>query len=376
MLPRNGFVGALVTAAAVLAGSTTAQAHGHGGGGHGGFHGGGFHGGFHGYGGYGYGGFGYAPFGVGLGLGVGYGLGYGLGYGAFGYGYPYGYGYGYGYPYAFGGYGYPYRGFGYPYGYGYPYVGYSGYGYGVPYAANAGAAYPYSYSASYATTPPAVTSPTVTPPIVMSPAVTPAPPAPGISTRSAITAARRRPARTDFVKQGDDAFKTGAYAAAAQAWQHALIDDPHNGTLALKAAQAMFAAGQYEKAADTVQRGFATLPASRWGGVVRDRSQLYGAKAGDYASQLQALERAVRDQPENTDEQFLLAYQYAFSSRTSDATRILDDVLQVAPENTVAKSLRDTLQPSFAPPAPQPPSVPTTVSRKPMSRTPSKSIDL
>jgi tetratricopeptide (TPR) repeat protein len=207
-------------------------------------------------------------------------------------------------------------------------------------------------------------------------AATPAPPAPGISTRSAITAARLRPARADFVKQGDDAFKTGAYAAAAQAWQHALLDDPHNGTLALKAGQALFAAGQYEKAADTVQRGFALLPATRWGSVVRDRAQLYGAKSGEYGSQLQALERAARDQPGNADEQFLLAYQYAYSNRSTDASKILDEVLRAAPGYTVAQSLRDTLQPSFTPPAPQPPAAPTTVSRKPTLRAPGKSIDL
>jgi Tetratricopeptide repeat len=331
MLTRKGCLGALIAAAAVLAGPTIVRAHGggggHGGGGHGGggHFGGGFHGGyggFHGgYGRYGYGGWGYGPFGFGLGLGLGYGLGYGFGYG---YGYPYGYGmYGYGYPYGYGGYGG--YGYGYPgYGYGYPYSGYGGYGYGVP----------YSYRAGYATTPVANT--------------TPLRPSTGI----------------DFAKQGEDAFKVGDYAAASQAWRHALIDDPGNGLLAMRVAQAAFATGQFNEAADAVQQGLATLPRSQWESVVRDRTQLYGAKSGEYTSQLQALERAAQNKPDDSPEQFLLAYHYVFSARPEAVTKRPDNDSKVAPHNATAGVFGGTLQPKFAPPAAHPPATQRALARK------------
>ena len=231
----------------------------------GGFHGGGFyHGGFGGYGRYGYGGFGY-------GLGLGLGVGYGLGYGGFGYGYPTGYG-AYGYPYAYGGYGYRYGPFGYPYGYGYGYP-YGGYGLRIRCSLRRqrGSCLPIpTTSANYS-------------------------PAP-----AAVTTAPRPPVRTDFAKQAEDAFGKGDFATASRAWQHAEIDEPSNGTLALKAAQAMFAAGQYHEAADAVEARHGHAPAVRWGSVVRDRAQLYGAKSGDYATQLQALnapQKTIRKVP-------------------------------------------------------------------------------
>ena len=88
---------------------------------------------------------------------------------------------------------------------------------------------------------------------------------------------------------------------------------------------------------------------------MRDRAQLYGAKSGDYTTQLQALERAAKNHPDDPDEQFLLAYHYALSSRSADATPLLDKVLKVAPENSSARALRDTVGPRFALSAAQPP---------------------
>ena len=379
MLKRNGWPSALIIVAVLLSRPTTVWAHGggggHGGGGHGGggFHGGGFHGGgFHGGG-----------FGPGLGFGLGLGLGYGLGYG-FGYGYPYGYGgygyggypywyggypyrYGYGYPYGYGGYGYGYPYSGYGGGYGYP-SGYGGYGYGYPYGGYGGgfgstSLSPNTYASSsslnanvYVSKPAASVPSTSVPSSTFIARHPPKPPA---------AAPPKRPATaSDFARKGDDAFKSGDYAAASKAWEHALVDDPKNGILALKVAQAMFAAGQFDEAAGAVQRGLAQLPATQWGSVVRDRAQLYGAKTGEYATQLQALEHAAENQPANPAEQFLLAYHYAFSRRSADATKLLDGVLKVAPEDRVARSLRDMLQPKFAPPSAEPPAKPARIAAR------------
>ncbi len=398
MFTRHRWACAVITAAAILVSSGTVRAHGggggHGGGGHGGggfhgggFHGGGFHGGgFHGggfghygyggygyrgfgYGGYGYRGFGYGGFGYpfGYGLGLGFGLGYGLGYGGFGYGYgyPYGYGmYGYGYPYMYGGYGYPYAygGYGAPYGYGayggygygYPSAGYGGYGYGNGFA--------YNYRPTYAPTPIVAAS-------AQSRVVAPAP-APAVA-----TTVRRPPTAGDFAQQGDDAFRSGNYTAASRAWQHAQIDEPNNGLLTLKVAQAQFASGQFNEAADAVQQAMATLPSTQWGSVVRNCADVR-RQCGRLCDATQSSGTRRAESTAEPSQPIPVGLSLRVHGRSADATKLLDEDLKLAPQNATARALRRWRSAKFAPPLPEPRATSPVLSRKPENAAPRDVLDL
>jgi len=262
---------------------------------------------------YGYGGYGY-------GLG-GFGSGFGLGYG---YGpYRYGYGFGNAYPYGlvgglvsrllFGGYGLGYGGFG---GYGLGYGGYGNYG---PFAG----AYGYGsttstyYSPTYVTNVPATT----TDPNVL-------------------------PAASDFSAQGEAAFRNGDYDGAVRNWQHAIVDDPQNATLALMIGQALFAQGKYEEAAGAVQAALQNMPPEQWNVVVANAGELYGLPAV-YADQVKTLEAAAAQTP-SPDKHFLLGYHHGFLGDPARAVQDLDAGLALAPQDAVMRQLRDTMQAKFA----------------------------
>ena len=313
---------------------------GHGGGGGGAHFGGGGHfgggwggrgfgyGGYRGYGwggyrGYGWGGYrGYGwgyPYGYGLGLGLGVGLGYGL-YGGYGYG-----GYGYG------GYGY-----GYP---GYAYYGYDPYaaGYGAPY----GTAYgPGNYNGSNGT--------------AQSPATNGTSPA-GVKADIATLEAGR-----DFADKGEEAFKKGDYYGAMYTLRHAAVDDPNNPVVTLLLGQALFATGKFDEAAGATQAAMRQLPKEKWGVVVGHYNEVYG-NTKDYTSQLRALEKSIKEKPDDPALRFLAGFHYAHLGFTQPALDQLDRALKLAPRDEMARQLRDDLRgklnKSAIPPLPPAPDI-------------------
>jgi hypothetical protein len=231
----------------------------------------------HGWGGWGwknpyffYPGFGYPFFGQGFGYGwqgllgtFAYGLGYGVGncYGGYGYGYP-----------------------------GYSY-GYSGYGYGYPYSNS------YSPYMTYFTN--AIDVPNVIP--TSTALVSTDPTAVGNNAPASVAS---------FVDQGETAFRSGDFNGAVHAWRHAAVDDSQNPVLTMMLGQAFFATGKYDEAAGAIQMAMQQIPKEKWGVVVSNYKDLYGS-AQSFTDQLRALEKAVRDKPQDPAQRFLLGFQYA-----------------------------------------------------------------
>jgi len=308
---------------------------GHGGGG--GFGGGGGHFGGGGWGGRGYGGYrgygwggnrgwgwggyrgygwGYPYGGYGLGLGLGLGLGYGMygGYGGYGYG-----GYGYG--------GYGYGGYG---GYGYPGYGYGNYGY-VPYGP--------AYNAYY--------SPTTNPSAnaaVATPMQVDGSPAKGAASTSA----------AEFAERGETAFKEGAYKTASYEFRHAAVDDPHNPLLTMLLGQALFANGEFDEAAGATQSAMRQLPKTDWGIVVTHYKEIYG-NSQDYTTHLRALEKAIKEKPGDPALRFLAGFHYAYLGFHSQAIDQLERGIKLAPQDEMAKQLRDEMRAKSSKPPPLPP---------------------
>jgi tetratricopeptide repeat protein len=240
-----------------------------------------------GYGGLGYGGLGYGGLGYG---GLGYG---GLGYGGLGYGGIGGLGF---LPFlGLGGLGYGgYGGYGGNGGYGGGYGGYSNYGSGG-----------YSQPA-YVTTD-------------------------GTSQMQA----------ADFASRGEQDFQAGRYDDAVKDWQHALVDNPQNGGLAMLLGQALFATGRFEEAAGATQLAMHMLPQDQWGSVITHYRELYPPNQ-DYNQQLRALETAVKSH-DSPASRFLLGFQYGYLGYPKEAVRELDKALKLNSQDQMAKQLRDIM---------------------------------
>ncbi|HUY36093.1 MAG TPA: hypothetical protein VMV69_25360 [Pirellulales bacterium] len=226
----------------------------------------------------------------------GFGQFFGFGYPFFGLGFwPYGFGYG-----GYGGYGYG----------GYGYGGYGGYGYGYPY---------YNYgmydNGAY-----------------LAPTVANANTAQTGSTTDAQV----------FAEKGEADFKKGDYKAAVYSWRHAALDDPKNGVIHMMLAQALFATGQYNEAAGATQLAMQLLREDQWGVVVTNYRELYG-RVGAYTSQLRALEKSAKQKPDDPATRFLLGFHYAYLGYPSHAVKQLDKTVELAPQDDLAKKLRDVM---------------------------------
>lgn len=289
-----------------------------------------------GYSRYGYNGFGWGrgPWGYGYGRRFGYGwpwLGYGFGwrgglvssllYGIGGYGLG-GYGYGYG-GNGYGGYGvcnnWGYGNWGYGNGYAYdPY----GYGYGA-YDSSAVAPTIYAGATQLSTG------------VNLAAAQTPS-----LTTESTVAT----PADAgSFADKGEQAFKAGDYPVAVYSWQHAVVDDGQNPVLTMMLAQALFATGKFDAAAGATQAAMQQLPKDQWGVVAGNYKELYG-NTQDYTTQLRALEKSVKEKPDDPATRFLLGFHYAYLGYPHNSVEQLDKVLKVAPADEMAKQLREEMK--------------------------------
>jgi hypothetical protein len=145
-----------------------------------------------------------------------------------------------------------------------------------------------------------------------------------------------------FDRQGEHAFRAGDYMAANRAWQHAVVDDPSNGALAMKLALALFAVGKYQEAAGTTQQVLMLLPQEKWGQAVSDYKKLY-RNPKDYLDQLKNLAKAAADKPNDPALRFLLGFHYGYSGRVADAVRELNKLVQLEPKDQLGRKLRDLM---------------------------------
>jgi tetratricopeptide (TPR) repeat protein len=234
-------------------------------------------------------------------------------------------------------------------GWGYGGWGYGGYGlasgWGYP---SYGYAYdPYAYSGTYYAASAPVT--TYVPETVVASTQPPVP------AQSEPTAAAPT---TSFADQGEAAFRSGDYKQAAYAWRHAIVDNPQNPTLIMMLAQSMFATGNFNEAAGATQAAMQMLPKEQWGVVIGNYKELYRTPQ-DYTDQLRALEKAVKDKPNDPALRFLLGYHYAYLGYPQQSIDQLDAALKAEPRDEAAKKLRDEMRAKLPKSAiPETPAVP------------------
>jgi hypothetical protein len=143
-----------------------------------------------------------------------------------------------------------------------------------------------------------------------------------------------RPATTDFAQQGQELFLAGKYGDAVKVLRHAVVDDPHNGPLLALTGEALWAAGSYNEAAGAIQQSLLATPEADWTGVASRAARLIPAEA------VGNLTRAIGEK-ETPDLRFLAGYQSFGAGKYDEAAVHLDLLLKKAPDDAVAKKLRD-----------------------------------
>jgi tetratricopeptide (TPR) repeat protein len=155
----------------------------------------------------------------------------------------------------------------------------------------------------------------------------------------------------DFYSDALAAFQDGRYQEAIRLCQHAMVDNPRSPDVILLMAQSLFAAGEYDQAADAVQMAVQLLPQDQWGTVAKNYTNYY-PNIEDYTTQLRALETASRTatQP-NPALNLLLGYHYGFLGHPRQAIAELDTALDARSQDAAAQKLRDLFASSAGIPA-------------------------
>ncbi len=143
----------------------------------------------------------------------------------------------------------------------------------------------------------------------------------------------------EYVATGEQSFRGGKYQDALRDWQHAMIDDPNNGGVVLLMSQALFAVGQWDASANTLQAAMQMLPETEWGTVVKNYTELYPDVAV-YTKQIRAAEDARDAAPDDPALRFLLGYHFGYLNYPKQAVEELDKALDVEPRDAGAEKLR------------------------------------
>jgi predicted Zn-dependent protease len=143
-----------------------------------------------------------------------------------------------------------------------------------------------------------------------------------------------KPAGTDFAQQGQELFLAGKYDDAVKALRHAVVDDPRNGPLLALTGEALWAGGHYNEAAGALQQSLLATPEADWPGVAGRAARLIPPEAvGNLAKEI-----GDKELPEL---RFLAAYQSFGAGKYDEAAGHLDLLLKKAPDDAVAKKLRE-----------------------------------
>ncbi len=118
-----------------------------------------------------------------------------------------------------------------------------------------------------------------------------------------------------------------------------MVDDPNNGGVVLLMSQALFAVGQWDAAANTLQGAMQMLPESEWGTVLKNYKELYPDVAV-YTKQIRTAEEARDAAPDDPALRFLLGYHFGYLNYPKHAVQELDKALDIEPRDAGSEKLR------------------------------------
>jgi tetratricopeptide (TPR) repeat protein len=159
--------------------------------------------------------------------------------------------------------------------------------------------------------------------------------------------------------QGLAQFKAGDYQDALTQFDATLRQLPNDPVVHEVRALDLFALGQYQQAAASLNSLLASAPGMDW----TTMAGLYG-DVDDYTKQLRALEQHCKANPKDAPASFVLAYQYLVTGHQEPAVHALQAVVREQPKDVVAKRMLASLVPpgatDAATAASLPPPPPTT----------------
>ncbi|MGB9623247.1 MAG: tetratricopeptide repeat protein [Phycisphaerae bacterium] len=141
-----------------------------------------------------------------------------------------------------------------------------------------------------------------------------------------------------YVQKGQQLFRAGRYAEAADAFRLAATSDNGDASSRLLAAHAYFALGQYDKAVTYLRRAFELQPKIAF--LDFSIHAEYGS-ADDFEKHVQALQKACEDRPNDATALTLLGYVYRHSDNREASDRVLARAYKLAPQDRLLKRLYD-----------------------------------
>jgi len=144
--------------------------------------------------------------------------------------------------------------------------------------------------------------------------------------------------------QGLAEFKAGNYQQALPQFDAALRQLPHDSVVHEVRALDLFALGQYQQAAASLNALLAAAPGMDW----TTMAGLYG-DVDEYTQQFRALEQHSKSNPKDAPAAFVLAYHYLVTGHQEAAVNVLKTVVREQPKDVIAKRMLDSLAPPSSP---------------------------
>jgi tetratricopeptide (TPR) repeat protein len=150
-------------------------------------------------------------------------------------------------------------------------------------------------------------------------------------------------------------FRAGEYAQAQPYFDTAVTQMSGDAVAHEVRALNLFALGQYQAAAATLNSLLTSAPGMDW----TTMSGLYG-NVNDYSVQLRALEAYCQAHPQEAAPYFVLAYHYLVTGYPQEAADALKTVVALQPQDATARRMLEALQNPQSPGTPVSPGTPAT----------------
>ena len=138
----------------------------------------------------------------------------------------------------------------------------------------------------------------------------------------------------EFLTQAEAAFREGRYRDALRLANHAAVEDPRDPKPHELMSLSLFALADYSGAAIEAHARIALGPIADWATIFG-----YYGDQERYTSQLRALDKYSRENPNSADARFLRAYQYLMSGYIEPAKAQLALAVKLAPNDKLAAEL-------------------------------------
>ncbi|OAI53947.1 hypothetical protein AYO47_03950, partial [Planctomyces sp. SCGC AG-212-M04] len=146
-----------------------------------------------------------------------------------------------------------------------------------------------------------------------------------------------------------EAFKNEQFGSALEQTDLALKQAPRDAAVNEFRGLCLFALGRYRESAAVIHSVLAAGPGMDWTTMI----SLY-SNPQTYTDQVRKLEDAIRQNPNQADLRFLLAYHYITQDHKDDAVALLKEVVRLQPKDQLAADLVKMYDPPVASASPPP----------------------